>query len=205
MIWFIGAFVLLVFITLLFIGIKAELTLTIKDDEDWQGFLVSIGSRFFRINRCYDLSDPGLSLLESSLLAIYEKKRGSHTAPKNPSKPAKGTLDQARRVHRFLQRHGSLRSLFRTLNEITGLEWTSSIGGRDACQAAINSGVAWAFKGSLLGWLSTYCKIGRVAVHVRPSFSSTGFISTAKCIFTIRLAQIIIIITCLLVLKSGGE
>ena len=204
MIWFIGAFVLLTFITLLFIGIKAELTLTIKDDEDWQGFLVSIDSRYFRINRCYDLSDPSLNLLESSLLALYEKKKNTHTASKE-SPAAAGNLNPALRWCCLLHQHGILRRLFRNLNQINRIEWISTVGGRDACQAALNSGSAWAFKGSLLGWLSTYCKIGKVAVNVRPSFSSTGFISTAKCILTIRLAQIIIIKTCLSVLKSGGE
>ena len=204
MIWFIGAFVLLVFIALLFIGIKAELTLTIKDDEDWQGFLVSIDSRFFRINRCYDLSDPSLNLLESSLLSLYEKKKNTHNSSQD-SPAAAGNLNQVLRWRRLLHQHGILRRLCRTINQINRIEWISTVGGRDACQAALNSGAAWAFKGSLLGWLSTYCKIGKVAVSVRPSFSSTGFISTAKCILTIRLAQIIIIKTCLSVLKSGGE
>lgn len=203
-IWSIGAFILLVFITLLFIGIKAELTLTIKDDDDWQGFLVSIDSRFFRIDRCYDLSDPSLNLLESSLLFLYEKNKHTCAASQIPFASA-AHLNQALRWRRFLPKQGLLRRLFRTLNQVNRIEWISTVGGRDACQAALNSGVAWACKGSLLGWLSTYCKIGQVAINVRPSFSSSGFISSAKCILTIRLAQIIIIMTRLSVLKSGGE
>ncbi|MEQ8200038.1 MAG: DUF2953 domain-containing protein [Syntrophomonadaceae bacterium] len=204
MIWSIGAFILLVLIILL-IGFKAELTLTVRDDHLWQGFLVNIDSRFFRVHRCYDLSDPSLNLPESSLLALYEKKKPAGTVPQDPPQSATGSHNQASRLRRFWHRQGKRCRIFRALNEITRIEWTSTVGGQDACQAALNSGAAWALKGWLLVWLSTYCKIGKVAIDVRPNFSTTGFMSTAKCILKIRLAQIIFMKAYLSALKSGGE
>ncbi len=198
--WIISAFILLAAISLLFISVPARLTVSVREDLIWQGILVNFDARLLRLDRRYDFSDPSLNLLETAILRVYENKTHSSASEKEHRRP----LRAARRWWGFINRHRTRLIPAIAVPRIARLEWSSIVGGEDAYQAAMNSGVAWAVKGSLLGWLSSCCAIGDMSVKVTPNFLSSGYLSTLKCILKIRLVQIIIIKTYLAVKKSGG-
>lgn len=198
--WIISASILLAAISLLFISVPARLTVSVREDLNWQGVLVSFDARLLRLDRRYDFSDPSLNLLEMAILKAYENRNHSSASSKEQLRPFK----TAQRWWGFINPHRTWFVSALALPKIARLEWSSTVGGEDAYRTAMNSGVAWAVKGSLLGWLSSCFAIGELAVKVTPNFSASGYLSTLKCILKIRLVQIIIIKTYLSVKKSGG-
>lgn len=201
MTWLIGAAVLLLAILFLCLHIKAEISIVLRDDRDWQGIVLKITSRFYKMDHSYECTDPHLNLLEVILFSAYEARRRYLAMEKmSRSDPGMSSKIFLPRVIRSLLKRRRLIALlnFTTFDK---LEWVSIVGGNDAHDAAIRSGVLWGIKGSMLGWLKTHSKIDNSKVFVRPNFSNPDYKSSFKCILKMRLVHIIIIGSFVIALK----
>lgn len=201
MTWLIGVIILMIAISFLFIYIKAELIVYLRDDSDWQGIKIKIISRFYNLDHTFDYNDPHLNLMEVILESAYEaRQRYLFLEKLSVSQPeAARKLFVPRIIRSFLESQKVLTFLsFTTFDKI---EWFSIVGGQDPCDAAMKTGVLWGFKGSLLGWLSCHCKVDNVKANIQPNFSNPDYSSHIKCILKMRLVHIITIESLVIALK----
>lgn len=113
------------------------------------------------------------------------------TAGKRDESPARRFL-----INHFLKQLG-----------VQKLVWRSWIGLDDAMLTAISSGVLWGLKGAVLNHLSRTSVVRAFKLEVHPDFCAFRCHSQLDCIFKIRLAHYIYIITMIawMRLKAKGE
>ncbi len=201
MIWLIGAIILVIPISFIFLWIKADVNVIVRNDSDFQGVDLKISSRFYKLDRSFDCTDPHLNLFEMILFFAFQERQRYTSMVKasqeDPSLPKPTFLPKI--VGSLLQNSQIFTLLSFTV--IEKMEWFSVIGGQDPCDAAIKSGITWGIKGSLLGWLSVHCKIDYLKAYVQPNFANPEYTSNFRCILKMRLVHIIIIELFVIVLK----
>jgi hypothetical protein len=84
---------------------------------------------------------------------------------------------------------------------VDNLEWKSVIGSQDALYTALETGACWAFKGIIIGAMSSRCRLGRLVLDVKPDFITPAFLSNLTCILKIRTVHIIIIEIAIIAIK----
>jgi len=190
--------VLLLIIFCLSLYIKVTVTVIIREDESFQGVSFKIHSRFYKLKRQFDFTDPHLRLIESILLSAISK---IDIPPRNPTTflPEDEEYLSIFRGHPI--KYIALRALEdgKVLNFglkyliVDNLEWKSVVGTQDALHTALGTGACWALKGAIIGVLSSRCRLGRLVLDVRPDFMTPAFFSRLTCILKIRTVHIIII------------
>lgn len=178
--------------------IRAEVIITVREDELFRGLIINLNSRFYKMERQYNYTDPRFSLVESLLLSALESR-------KPHAQEAHISFEESEEFVRLL-RGFPVRILFKVASKslkmvdfilgytiIENINWVSIVGSRNACYTALQSGACWALKGSLLGLLSSRCRIKKVACDVKPDFINPFFKTTFICILKIRTAHIIFI------------
>lgn len=181
---------------LLLLYVKAEIGIILHEDESGQGLQLRIQAPFYNFENYYDYSEPALSLPESFLLAVVEENIAGH---QNSSDEYNNNYHLSSRgngffmpIWRFIKNRKMLR-IMRGFTIVEELEWNSRMGSRDALHTGLNTGLCWAIKGSIVGFLSNYCHLAKVKLNVTPDFSIPAFASNLRCILKIRIVHIIII------------
>jgi len=182
-----GGIILFLVISFLLLYIKAEIIIVIREDESCQGFQVQIHSLFYQINRCYNYTDPQLRLLESILLVAIEKRQTDHQTPTISSDKAEDFIQRlkgfpSRNIGRLTMENRDIFVIVLRYIIVEELEWVSTVGSQDALHTALNTGLCWALKGSIMGVL-----------NVKPDFSNPHFLSNFRCILKMRTVHIIIV------------
>ncbi len=194
----IGGIALILGISLLFIYIKVEVRVSVREDESYKGVNFKIHSLFYQFTRELDYSDPHLRLLESLLISAFGKI-------KKPSRPAVTILPENKKYISFFRNHplkymalcalqdGQVMTFGLKYLLVENLEWKSVVGSKDAMRTALDTGICWAMKGAAIGVLSSRCKLDRLFLDVKPDFMRPAFNSTLTCILKMRTVHIIII------------
>jgi len=203
-IWLIVFLLIVICLSLYF---KAEVILEVREEELFQGMSLQINSRFYKLNRQYDYTDPKFRLLESILISAIEHRKSD-----NGQQIASPGMQK---VFRQLFKGFPVRRLFelsrensRILNNVLrhtivdNLEWISTVGSKDALYTALSIGMCWTLKGILIGVLSSRCSLRHLLVDVRPDFANPVFLSRFTCILKMRMVHIIIIEIYAIVKKS---
>jgi len=186
--------------------IKARVIIKIQEDKSYQGISLEITSRFYKTKRQYDYTDPNFRLIESILISAIGD-RMDNTKAQNTSS---NDCEDFRRLMRDFPVKALLRlsaESYKTFNNVLKhtvvekIEWISTVGSKDALMTALSTGVCWAFKGTLIGVLSSKCRLGHINLDVKPDFTTPAFLSTFTCILKIRMVHIIIIETHAIVIK----
>jgi hypothetical protein len=194
-IWVIG-FVLIIICLSLYI--KAEIILEVREDEFFQGMSLQINSRFYKVDRQYDYTDPKLRLLESILVSAIEHRK-SDTDQQIMSPGMQEVFRQLFKgfpVRSFFELSRANSHILKNVLRYTiveKLEWISTVGSKDAFYTALSTGMCWTLKGILIGALSSRCSLRRLLVDVRPDFANPAFLSRFSCILKMRMVHIIII------------
>lgn len=77
---------------------------------------------------------------------------------------------------------------------VKNLQWETHLGAGDAAYTAIFTGGLWAFKGSVIGFLSSLAHLQEIHIQVIPDYSLRANLSTRLyCIFQMRIANIILV------------
>jgi hypothetical protein len=203
--WILVIMFLLIIISLS-LYVKAEIILTVREDEFFQGILLRINSRFYKLNRQYDYTDPKLRLLESILISAALHRK-SDAGQKTASPGIHDVFIQAFKgfpVGSLFELSKGNTRVIKTILRYTiveNLEWKSTVGSKDALFTALSTGMCWTLKGILIGTLSSRCSLRHLSMDVKPDFVNPAFLSNFRCILKIRLVHIIIIEIYAIVIK----
>lgn len=105
----------------------------------------------------------------------------------------------------FFQFHGKIHNYYKVLRVairyiiIDKFSWRTRVGLDDAMYTALAAGSIWAFKGSLLSFLSTRKQLKLFTIEVQPDFSSQILTTHLNCILKVRIGHIILVDIFLLV------
>jgi len=170
----------------------------VREDESCQGLQVKIHSLFYKMNRCYNYTDPNLRLLESILIAAIERRPTERQTPTVSADKIEAFMQSLkgfplRNIGRLTVENRDILAIVLRYIIVDELEWISTVGSRDALHTALCTGLCWAFKGSIIGVLSSQCKLGKIMLDVRPDFSTPHFLSNFRCILKMRTVHIIFI------------
>lgn len=204
-IWIIGFLLIAICLSLY---IKAEIILKVREDESYQGISLQINSRFYKVNRQYDYTDPKLRLLESILISAIEHHKSKSDTVRQTAPPGiQEVIMQAFKGFPVRSIFELSRGNFYILNTalrymiVDRLEWISTVGSKDALYTALSTGMCWTLKGILIGVLSSRCSLRHLLVDVRPDFANPVFLSSFTCILKMRLVHIMIIEIYAIVIK----
>lgn len=178
--------------------VKVDVDITIREDESFQGVNLRLHSLFYKFSKQYDYTDPHLRLIESVLLEAF---RNIKIPPHNPAT----ILPENKKYLSFFRGHPIKYIALRALEDgqvmnfslkyllVDRLEWKSVVGCKDALHTALGTGACWALKGTVIGVLSSKCKLSRLVLDVKPDFMTPAFFSRITCILKMRTVHIIII------------
>ncbi|MEA4926659.1 MAG: DUF2953 domain-containing protein [Syntrophomonadaceae bacterium] len=196
MVLWIGGIALLLGISLLFLYIKVEICVNVREDESYKGVNFKIHSLFYQFTREFDYSDPRLRLLESLLISAFGKiKKTSRPAvtPQNQKNISFFRNYPLKYIALSALEDGQLMTFGLKYLQVENLEWKSVVGSKDAFRTALDTGICWAMKGAAIGVLSSRCKLDRLFLEVKPDFMKPAFNSTLTCILKMRTVHIILI------------
>ncbi len=173
----------------------------LKEDETLKTFFFECSCIWFRTHRRWDYNYPEGGFLEAFLFKGLDNYVMSE--PKQIPSLRQIIEYYPALKNRLLYLNLYLRLYQKTLKflKISDLEWDSTIGGYDAMQTALASGILWAAKGMGIAILSRLCRLESLFVNVRPDFASPVFNSRFSCILKMRMAHYIIIVIYFIVLK----
>ncbi|MFD1851876.1 DUF2953 domain-containing protein [Oceanobacillus bengalensis] len=164
--------VLCFFLLSLFLKIYISIHYSFTNQE--QELNVSIKILHIQLSRSIDLSDREEEIpftQKFDVSSITTKLDNFHTNFKKGNK-AITTLLNRTKLHQ--------------------LDWSTNIGTGEASSTGIISGVIWAIKGSILGYIIEKIRLGcQPAVRVNPFFQQACFQTNIDCMFSIRLGQAI--------------
>ncbi len=186
--------------------IKAEITLKVREDESFQGVSLQINSRFYKVTRQYDYTDPKLRLLESILISAIEHHQ-SDSIQKTASAGTQEVIMQAfkgfpiRSLFELCTGNSRMFIIVLRYTVVEKLEWISTVGSKDALYTALSTGMCWTIKGIVIGALSSRCSLRHLCLDVRPDFVNPAFLSSFTCILKMRLVHIMIIEIYAIVIK----
>ena len=198
MILWLWGIILFLIISFLLLYIRAEITIVIREDESCQGFEVHIHSLFYKMSRYYNYTDPQLRLLESILMTAIEKRPNDHQTPTVSADKIEAFIQSLkgfplRNIGRLTIENRDIFAIVLRYIIVDELKWISTVGSQDALYTALNTGLCWALKGSIIGVLSSQCKLGKIMLDVKPDFSTPHFLSNFRCILKMRTVHIIIV------------
>jgi len=190
--------ILLLIIFCLSLYIKVDVNLSIREEESFQGLYLKVLSRFYKINRKFDYTDPHFRLVESILVASFLKKRNPVQTPTvAPSEYEEYLLIfkgfPIKHIVKYALEHSKIMSVVLKYLIVDRLEWKTIVGSQDALYTALGTGACWALKGTLIGVLSSRCRLGRLMLDVKPDFMTPALLSNLSCILKIRTVHIMII------------
>jgi len=202
-IWILISLFIIIFLSLY---IKAKVMVRIREDKSFQGISLEINSRFYKTKRQYDYTDPNFRLIESILISAIEDRKDNtkiQTACSGNYEEFLGILRgfPIKSMARISMENYQTLSTVLKYTVVEKLEWISTVGSKDALITALSTGVCWAFKGTLIGVLSSKCRLRHINLDVKPDFTTPAFLSTFTCILKIRMVHIIIIETHAIAIK----
>jgi hypothetical protein len=142
--------------------------------------------------------------MTSLLLELGEKRRTKAAVSSSEEPGSRKPFSNLGRIPPFMLVFRDLHTLTnRTLRYVTvdKLEWKSLTGREDAMMTALSTGFLWMLKGSIMGPLSSKCRLKTVHIKVVPDYSKSVFFTTFTCILKIRIVHIIIIASYAIVIK----
>ncbi len=197
--------VLLLIIFCLSLYIKVDVAISIREEDALQGVSLKIHSRFYKMNRQYNYTDQKLHLIESFLISHFYKSQDPpqttditlHDDMEYPS-ILKGPI---RNFVKFSMKNKKILGSVLSFLIVDRLEWKSVVGSQDAFYTALETGACWAFKGVIIGVLSSRCRLGRLMLDVKPDFITPALLSNITCILKMRTVHIIIIEISIIAIK----
>ncbi|MEA1960059.1 MAG: DUF2953 domain-containing protein [Bacillota bacterium] len=199
--------VLLLFLVSSFF-IRIECKLVILDEARRQELKLTFAlllrkTRLFTFNKELDFNDSRFNLVELLVLELLDNRKKTADQEKPVSKLSFIPFSKMKTIPPYVPRlhdiSGLIKRLFR-YTIIEELDWKSRAGCEDAMMTAISTGFLWALKGSVLGPLSSQCRVKKVSLNVSTDYVNPMFFSTLTCILKIRIVHIIIIAVCAIVL-----
>jgi len=200
---------ILLLITLISLLICIEIKLEIREETDLHESLLQLRIHLFKqqifsFQKELNSNDPNFGLIASLLLEQWENKQTKAKVSQSEHASQRKPFSKLGRISPYMSVFRDLYSLInRTLRYVTvdELEWKSRTGCENAMMTALSTGFLWMLKGSVLGPLSSKCRLKTVHVDVRPDYSKTAFFTNFTCILKIRMVHIIIIASYAIVLK----
>lgn len=192
----------LICLLFLFVYRKYDFEIELQESKQFQGIQLRAHLPFYTFEQIYDYSDPRLNLFEAMLLDRLDKGFNGRVA--FDLAVLKRFIKSITRIRLFSHWEKQTFILLKKILNfmiIEKIEWKSSVGGRDAMFAAIHSGLFWAFKGTVVAYISHNSKLEQVQIVVTPDFQTNSYFSKFHCILKIRNVHIITIAIYILVWK----
>lgn len=200
--FYIVAVLLTGFAAVLFMYWDCWIEIELQEDQQFQGIQLRTRLPLYSFEQIYDYSDPKLNLLEAMLLDRLDKGfNGKVTFDIGVLKRLFKSISRIRMASAWEKQSYALFKKLLNYTVIKELQWESSVGGRDAMAAALHTGLLWAFKGTLLAFISHHSRLEQVKLAVEPDFKNCTIFSRIRCILKIRTVHIITIGVYIIVLK----
>lgn len=198
-------FIILLYVFLFIVRIRAEVRYTKGKKEEWIKFSFYTGQGLIRYESKVPLLKKEDDRAKFKLVKGQDKEMKGGTEKDKKLGPF-DIINKFNSVRSFLKDHGSLfediRDYLNKHDIHAELEVKVRQGTDDAAWTGIVCGLLWSAAGVITSYISHHLKISSVKIDIVPVFNKRTFEVEAGCIFHVRLVHIIVVLIKIYYMKN---
>lgn len=190
-------FILILYIVLFVLRIKAAVKYTRNEQEEWVLFCFYAGKGMIRYEMKVPLVRKENGKLKFKLVKGQGREMRGGTEQCEKLSP-EDIVEKLISVRQYLKDHGStledIRKYLNRHNIHAEIEIRLKQGAGDAARTGLICGALWSAAGIIVTHISRHLKITGKRVHITPCYKDKVFEVEACCIFHVRLVHIIVVL-----------